>query len=263
MDYWHLCKSTIDLVKATGRFIQQESRTFSKEAVQFKGRNDLVTYVDRKSEQRLMEGLQQLLPEAGFMAEEAHKEFQSDKNLNWIIDPLDGTLNFVHRIPTYSISVALMTGEEVKLGVVYEINRDECFYAYDGSNGAFLNDSPIRVSANNEMENALFATGFPYARPELVAFYTGILTELLTHTRGVRRIGSAAVDLCYTAAGRFDCFYEFNLQAWDVAAGSFILQQAGGSVCDFKGGEHFLFGGEIIGGNPPICQAFYQRFQGR
>ena len=261
MDYQSLCHKVIEVVKEAGAYIQSESKEFNRNKdVGYKGRNDLVTYVDKASEEKLISSLQALLPESGVMAEEDHQDFQHDKNLNWIIDPLDGTLNFVHQIPCYCVSVALTEGEEVKLGVVYELNQDECFYAYKGG-GAYLNDDPIRVSNTTAMEDALFATGFPFMEPEIVKFYTGILNHLLANTRGVRRIGSAAVDLCYTAMGRFDGYYEFNLKAWDVAAGALIVTEAGGDVFDFRGGENYLFDGEIIAGNPAISNAFYQLFK--
>ncbi len=253
MDYSKICDDTIQLVKAVGKFIKSESQVFTREDVKFKGRNDLVTYVDKESERRLIDGLHQILPEAGFMAEEDHQDFEDNKTLNWIIDPLDGTLNFVHQIPVYSISVALMDRDKVRLGVVYELNLEECYHAFDGSD-AYLNGNVISVSTNDQFENALFATGFPFTDQETVNFYTDILNHLLANTRGIRRIGSAAVDLCYTAAGRFDCYYEFNLKAWDVAAGAFILQKAGGDVYDFEGGNNYLFDGQILGGNPHISQ---------
>lgn len=262
MDYSQICNDTIQLAKLVGDFIKAEGRVFSRDDVKFKGRNDLVTYVDKESERQLIDGLHKILPEAGFMAEEDHQDFEDSNTLNWIIDPLDGTLNFVHQIPVYSISIALMDKDEVKLGVVYELNLEECYYAYDGGE-AYLNETKISVSPNNKFEYALFATGFPFTDQATVDFYTDILNHLLANTRGIRRIGSASVDLCYTAAGRFDCYYEFNLKPWDVAAGSYILQKAGGTVYDFKGGENYLFGGQILGGTPSISQDLLALFQAK
>ncbi len=262
MDYFQLCQDTIRAIERVAKFIQSESQNFSRDFVGFKGRNDLVTYVDKESEKKLIESLAPLVPEAGFMAEEDHQQFNEEKSTNWIIDPLDGTLNFVHQIPFYCISVAFMEEGETKVGVVYELNNDDCFYSYEGGN-AYLNGEPIRVSENTHFEYALFATGFPFTDRSNVAFFTRILDDLLAQTRGVRRIGSAALDLCYTAAGRFDCYYEYNLKAWDVAAGALILKNAGGEVFDFKGGGNYLFGGEIIGGNPSISQTFLALFQNK
>ena len=261
MDHKELTDKIIQIVKHTAGFIREEAERFDRQAdIGFKGRNDLVTYVDRQSEEELIRGLIGILPEAGVMAEEEHQEFQQDKKLNWIIDPLDGTLNFVHQLPCYCISVGLMEGNTVKAGVVYEINQDECFYAFEGG-GAFLNGEKIHVSTTEALKDALFATGFPFTDPEVVRTYTAILNHLLAQSRGVRRIGSAAADLCYTAAGRFDGYYEFNLKPWDVVAGSLIVKEAGGEVIDFKGGNDYIFGGEIIAGNPSISKQFLDFFQ--
>jgi myo-inositol-1(or 4)-monophosphatase len=243
-------------VKTTALFIQEEAQKFSRQDVGYKGWNDLVTYVDQQSETKLVSALNEILPEAGILAEEAHTELETDKAYHWIIDPLDGTLNFVHRLPMYAISVALWEPQEgLTLGVVYEPNLDECFHAIRGQ-GAFLNDEPINASPTEALENALFATGFPFIDASTVAHYTKVLNHLLTNSQGVRRFGSAAMDLCYTAAGRFDAYYEYGLKPWDVAAGALIVQEAGGRVCDFKGEEDYLFGKEILAGNPALCKTF-------
>ncbi len=252
--------AVISAVKNTGKFIQEEAKHFSKQDVDYKGWNDLVTYVDQQSEAKLVEALRGILPEAGILAEEAHTELETGKDYQWIIDPLDGTLNFVHRLPMYAISVALMKDRELQLGVVYEPNLDECFHAVKGA-GAYLNNEPIKVSPTETLENALFATGFPIIDPTTVAHYTRILNHLLTHSRGVRRFGSAAMDLCYTATGRFDAYYEYGLKPWDVAAGALIMEEAGGQVTDFQGGANYLFGKEIVAGNPELCKTFLSLHQ--
>lgn len=260
MDYYQVCEEAKAVVKSVGEFIKTESQAFTRDKAAFKGFNDLVTYVDHESERRLVENLQPIVPEAGFLGEEDHHELTGAKDIYWIIDPLDGTLNFVHQIPVYSISVALMVNDSVRVGIVYEINQDECFYAFEGGQ-AYCNQEVITASDNAVFENALFATGFPFTDLETVEFYTDLMKDLLTQTRGIRRIGSAAVDLCYTAAGRFDCYYEFNLKPWDVAAGAYILQKAKGEVFDFSGGDNYLFGGEIIAGTPAISNAFLALIQ--
>lgn len=249
------CRAVKDAVRDTAYFIQGERKRFSQQDVGYKGWNDLVTYVDQQSEAKLVSALNEILPEAGVLAEEAHTELETDKAYNWIIDPLDGTLNFVHRLPMYAVSVALRRGSTMELGVVYEPNSDECFYAVRGQ-GAYLNGEPLHISETNEVANALFATGFPTPEHEAIAPYTRILNYLLTQSRGVRRFGSAAMDLCYTAAGRFDAYYEYGLKPWDVAAGALIVQEAGGTVSDFSGGDDYLFGREIVAGNSPIREAF-------
>ncbi len=242
-----LLQDLIVLVKETGEFIRQESRKFDESKIEYKGKNDLVSYVDKEAEIRLVKGLSEILPGSGFIAEEGTSTRRSDI-YNWIIDPLDGTTNFTHGIPVYAVSVALMKRGQLALGVVYEINRDECFHAIKGG-GAFLNHSPIQVSKTKTLEKALLATGFPYYNFEQMRQYLTIINAFMQTTHGLRRMGSAAVDLVYTACGRFEGFFEYNLNAWDVAAGALIVQEAGGVVTDFKGGEDFIFGRQIVAGN--------------
>lgn len=263
MEYQSLCEETITAVKEAGRFIQGESKKLQDADVGLKGKNDLVTRVDVAAEQLLVDRLQRILPEAGILAEEEHQVYNKEKTYNWVIDPLDGTLNFVQQIPVYSVSVALLQGEKVKLGVVLELNLDECFYAFEGG-GAWLHDKQLGVGQKEDIGNAVFATGFPVDRDERAEFYVDLLKAVLKKTRGIRRIGSAAVDLCYTAAGRFDGYYEFDLKPWDVAAGSLIVREAGGEVSDLSGSYDYIFGGEITAGNKPIINQFlnfYNQFQ--
>lgn len=242
-----LVQDVILLVKETGDFIRQEAQNFDKSKIEYKGKNDMVSYVDKEAEKRLVKGLAEILPGSGFIAEEGTSSKRSD-SYNWIIDPLDGTTNFTHGLPIYCISVALMKRNELALGVVYELNRDECFHAAKGA-GAYLNHMPIKVSEVKTLENALLATGFPYYDFEQMNKYLKILNDFMQNTHGLRRMGSAAIDLVYTACGRFEGFFEYNLNAWDVAAGALIVQEAGGKVTDFKGGNDFLFGREIVAGN--------------
>ena len=235
------------LVSKVGGFIQTESRTFDKSAIQLKGLNDLVSYVDKTAESMLVEGLSDLVPEAGFITEEGTAT-HSNEAYKWIIDPLDGTTNFVHGLPIYGISVALSYHDDIVLGIVYELNRDECFYALADGN-AYCNDQVIKVSSTNHLGDALLATGFPYHSFQSINKYLAILDSFMQSTHGLRRLGSAAVDLAYVACGRFDGFFEYNLHPWDVAAGAFIVQRAGGMVTDFKGQGDFVFGKEIVAGN--------------
>ena len=236
-----------NLVSEVGHFIQTESRSFDKSAVQLKGLNDLVSYVDKTAENMLVSGLSDLLPGSGFITEEGTATHR-DEAFKWIIDPLDGTTNFVHGLPVYSISVALCHEKDVVLGLVYELNRDECFYA-SADSPAYCNDQVIKVSGTPELGGALLATGFPYHNFQSIEKYLAMLDSFMQSTHGVRRLGSAAVDLVYVACGRFEGFFEYNLNPWDVAAGAFIVQRAGGIVTDFKGGDDFIFGGEIVAGN--------------
>ncbi|MCB0571265.1 MAG: inositol monophosphatase, partial [Phaeodactylibacter sp.] len=171
--------------------------------------------------------------------------------------PLDGTTNFLFQIPVFSISVALQQEGRSVLGIVYEINRQECFYAWLGG-GAFLNGRPIRVSSRAPLEKTLLATGFPYYDYRRMAPFFKVLEHFMRHTRGIRRLGSAAVDLAYVACGRYDGFFEYSLNPWDVAAGAFIVQEAGGVVSDFNGGGNYLNGGEIIAANAAVAADMQQ-----
>lgn len=234
----------IQLIKEVGQFISEERKNFSTESVELKSFNNLVSYVDKEAEIKLINGLRGLVPDAGFLAEEGTTSDVTGE-WQWIIDPLDGTTNFVHNIPAYAISVALAFQEQIYFAVVYEINRKECFHAIRGK-GAFLNSDPIKVSPAKRLEESLIATGFPYHDFGRTETYLEILHELMKNTQGVRRIGSAAVDLAYTACGRFEGFFEFNLSPWDVAAGALLVEEAGGFVSDFSGGKNFIFGKEII-----------------
>lgn len=242
-----LCLDVCTLTKKVGVFIKNERNKFSIDRIEIKGKNDFVSYVDKTSEKQLIEGLSVLLPEAGFIAEEGTST-KKGETYNWIIDPLDGTTNFIHGIPCYAISIALMRNSKIVLGVVYEINLDECFYAWEGSK-AYLNEKEICVSKTSKLADSLLATGFPYYDYGRQDEYMDLLKHFTKHTRGIRRLGSAATDLAYVACGRFDGFYEYSLQPWDVAAGVFIVQQAGGKVTDFKGGDDYIFGKEIVAGN--------------
>lgn len=251
-----LCQDVYTLARQVGVFIRNERGKFSADRIEIKGKNDFVSYVDKTSEQKIIEGLSVLLPESGFIAEEGTSS-KKGINYNWIIDPLDGTTNFIHGIPCFAISIALMHNNKLVLGVIYEINMDECFYAWEGGK-AYLNEKEISVSNTKILADSLIATGFPYYNYERQKEYMDLLQHFMKHTRGLRRLGSAATDLAYVACGRFDGFYEYSLQPWDVAAGAFIVQQAGGRVTDFKGGDDYIFGQEIVAGN----NAFFDEFLG-
>ena len=250
MNYDILCKETIDICKTTGKFIREQLNQIKETDIEQKGRHDFVSYVDKTAEKMIVKALHQILPEAGFIAEEGTSTTRGDR-YNWVIDPLDGTTNFLHGLPCFSISVALVDHDEPVIGVVYEINLDECFYATKGG-GAFLNGKPIRVSTQKNMEKALIATGFPYSDYSLLTKYMIIFEHLIRTSSGVRRLGSAAADLAYVACGRFEFFYEYSLHHWDVAAGILLVTEAGGVVTDFAGGKKHLFGQEVLASNANI-----------
>ncbi|MDO7743464.1 MAG: inositol monophosphatase [Pedobacter sp.] len=247
MNYELLCDQVIAITRLTGNFIRKESMRFNADSIEFKGLNDLVSYVDKTAEAQLVDNLSQLLPDAGFITEEDTPN-SIGKTYTWIIDPLDGTTNFIHGVPTYSISIALYEEGKPVLGVVYEINRAEMFYSYKDA-PAYLNSKEIRVSKRTTLADSLLATGFPYYQFEKQPQYMLLLAELMQKTHGLRRIGSAAVDLAYVACGRFDAFFEYNLNSYDVAGGAFIVQQAGGKVMNFDGGDEFIDQREMLATN--------------
>lgn len=247
MDYKDLCEKTIEVVRSVGETIRDERKKLVLSSIESKGLHNYVTHVDKLAEEQLVSGLEQILPEAGFIAEEGTSTKKGDE-FQWIIDPIDGTTNFIHGIPAYSISIALLKGSELVLGVVYEINADEMFYAWKGSK-AYLNGIEISVSQETDMHRSLVATGFPYSEYEGVDQYLKILKDFMQETSGVRRLGSAAVDLVYVACGRFESFFEYGLNPWDVAGGAFIVEQAGGEVSDWNGGNKHVFGATILASN--------------
>jgi myo-inositol-1(or 4)-monophosphatase len=248
-----LLPSVIETAKQAGAFIRKERSGFNYERVEIKGLNDLVSYVDKGSEEIIVKALQNILPSAGFIVEENTRS--EKREYNWIVDPLDGTTNFVHGIPCYAVSIGLEHQGEIILGVVYEVNRDECFSAVK-EGGAFLNGEPIRVSSRKSLSESLVATGFPIYNFSRLDQYLEVLKYFMQHTHGLRRIGAAAADLCYLACGRVDAFFEYNLNSWDVAAGALIVTEAGGTVNDFSGGKNWLFGKEIACTNGLLKEEF-------
>lgn len=250
-----ISNQSIEIVKKAGEFIQQQLNNFNDSHIEIKGLNQLVSFVDIETEKFLVKELGKLIPNSSFITEEKTVEENKNAEYCWIIDPLDGTTNFLHKLPVYSISVALMHQNILQIGIVYEINRNEIFNAIL-NNGAYLNNNPIQISQNKDLSQSLIATGFPYYDFEKMDAYLNILRELMKSTHGLRRMGSAAVDLAYTAAGRFEGFFEYSLAPWDVAAGILIAQEAGAKVYDFNGGSNYLFGKEIIACSPSIEKEF-------
>lgn len=242
-----ITKQVCNLSRAVGIFILDELNKVKKADILSKGNHDFVTYVDKTAEKMIIKELSKIIPEAGFIAEES-PELLTKKDFNWIIDPLDGTTNFIHNVPLFAISIALQYQDQIISGVVYEVNQRECFYSWKDAK-VFLNDKVVSVSNTDNLDQALLATGFPYYDYSKLDEYLKLFKYFMQNTRGVRRLGSAAVDLAYTACGRFDGFYEYGLSPWDVAAGSFLIQQAGGHITDFSNKDNYLFGKEIIASN--------------
>lgn len=237
------------VVHKAAAFIKQETIGFDHTRVQYKGLNDLVSYVDKTAEEILTNGLAAINPTFGFLTEEGTVEQAASTSAKpfWIIDPLDGTTNFVHGLPVFAVSVALYHAGELLVGIVHEVNHAEHFLAWSGG-GATCNGKPIMAGSQPELGRSLLATGFPYNNFEGVASYLEILRILMERSHGLRRMGSASVDLAYVAMGRFQGFFEYNLKPWDVAAGALLVKEAGGTVTDFSGGNQYLFGGQIVAG---------------
>lgn len=259
MELNKIISQVTEVAKEAGDFIRQERKTFDPARIEYKGLNDLVSYVDKTAENKIVAGLEKIFPEAGFITEEKTTT-KVGEHYNWIIDPLDGTTNFIHGLPVYSVSIGLQKGEELILGVVYEINQDECFYAHSDS-PAYLNGKEIRVSNKPTIADSLLATGFPYYDFQKSPAYMSLLTDLMHNCHGLRRLGSAAVDLAYTACGRFEGYYEYNLNAWDVAGGIVIVKQAGGQVVNFKGGNEVLNTRELLATNGNITAEMLEYIQ--
>lgn len=237
------------IIHNAGKFILEESKRFDKSNIQHKNTYDLVSYVDIQTEKYLTEHLSNLFPAAGFLAEENHQH--SEKEWLWIIDPLDGTTNFTRQLPAFAISVALAYQNQIQLGIVYNIPTNELFFAIKNQ-GAFLNNQKIFVANNPTLASSLIATGFSVSRFDKVHTHLSIVEHIITHSLGIRRIGAAAVDLCYVACGRLDGFFEWYLHPWDVAAGAIIAKEAGAVVSDFSGKDNYLYGKEIIAAQPNI-----------
>lgn len=248
----NIIKEACKQVILTGEYIQEQSKHIHTITIEEKDLNSLVSYVDKTAEIQLVEALQKITPHCGFITEEQTTIIQN-KEIEWIIDPLDGTTNFLYGIPAFAISIGLRINEELVGGIVYEINKQELFFA-SKNNGAFLNNNLIRVSKRKTLAESLLATGFPYYDFSGINGYIEVLKALMKGSRGLRRIGSAAIDLAYVACGRFDGFFEYSLNPWDVAGGAIIIQEAGGKVTDFSGGNQYLFGKEIIASNTIIHQ---------
>jgi myo-inositol-1(or 4)-monophosphatase len=251
-----LCSQVQELARKVGRFISDEGLKFTSEDIIHKGRADMVTYVDKTAEAQIVSALRELLPGSGFIAEEGTAHDNGEK-YRWVIDPLDGTTNYIHGISPFCVSIALMEDQKIIMGVIYEINLKEMFYAWEGSK-AYLDGREIQVSKAAGTADSLIATGFPYYDFSKLDKYLEAMSFFMRNSHGIRRLGSAAADLAYVAAGRFEGFYEHALHPWDVAAGIIIIKQAGGKVCDFKGGENYLFGGEMIACNANYFDEFYK-----
>ncbi len=243
---------TIRAARNAGKLILRYYDRIDTLTITEKQHNDYVTEVDLMAEQEIISTLKKTYPDHAFLGEESGAHGSSDSV--WVIDPLDGTTNFLHGFPQFSVSIAFRHNGRLEHGVVYDPLAQEMFTASRGS-GAQLNERRIRVSNRKHLDGALLGTGFPFRKHKLLKPYLGILHDVLLNTAGARRAGSAALDLAYVAAGRLDGFWEMGLNEWDMAAGALIIQEAGGLVSDFAGGDQFLEHGDIACGTPSIHSA--------
>lgn len=256
LDYRKLAEDVCGVAVETGKYIAAQREGFSFDKVEFKGAQNMVSYVDKSAEKMIVERLRELLPEAGFITEEGTAGCEGE-SFKWIIDPLDGTTNFIHGLPPYCVSIGLVEGDEIVVGVVYEITLGELFHAWKGSD-AYLNGRKITASDTTRLENALIAIGFSYSTIKEIDVFLDEIAYFQKNTNGIRRLGSATADLVYVACGRFDAFEQVNLSPWDVAAGALIARRAGAVVTDHKGGDDYLFGRSIVAAAPGIYGEFIE-----
>ncbi|UCV06628.1 inositol monophosphatase family protein [Dechloromonas denitrificans] len=244
----------IKAARRAGQIINRASNDLDLLKVSTKQPNDFVTEVDKAAEAAIIETLQEAYPAYGILAEESGEtagKGSGDSEYQWIIDPLDGTTNFIHGMPQYAVSIALSKGGLIEQAVVFDPNRNELFTASKGG-GAFLNERRIRVSRRIKLQGSLIGTGFPYRMFDKIDTYLAIFKELSQKTAGQRRPGAASLDLAYVACGRFDGFWEFGLSPWDMAAGVLLISEAGGLVSDLRGEANYLETGNLIAGTPKV-----------
>lgn len=258
LDLEKLCAEVNLVAREAGNFILSQQKKLVSTQVEVKGLNDFVTYVDKQSEELIIQKLEHLLPNSDFLAEE-NTRGRSSADYTWIIDPLDGTTNFIHGLPCFCVSIGLVDqSNDLQLGVVLEINQDECFSSWK-EGGAYLNGKRIFTTGRNKLKDSLLVTGFPYTDFSKMDEYLQLFRYMMEHSHGLRRLGSAAADLAYVAAGRCEAFYEYSLKPWDVAAGALLVKEAGGIVTDFSGGDKFVFNQEIVASNAGIYRELMEK----
>lgn len=253
IDLQTITREVCKIAQEAGAFLRKERNAFDDSKVEKKHAHDYVSYVDKESERMIVEKLHVLLPEAGFIAEEGSGSLQSEEYC-WLVDPLDGTTNFIHDNAPYCVSIALRNRKDLLIGVVYEVCSDELFWTCQGL-PSYLNSQPIRVSDVSELTDAFIALGLPYNSDSYRPVAEHLLHTLYGRVGGLRVQGAAAIELCYVAAGRFDARIEAYLGPWDIAAGALILMNAGGQVTDFTGGDNFYSGYQVLATNGKLHEA--------
>jgi len=247
-----LLNTAIKAARRGGDLAARQLKRVAELKVESKGVNDFVTQVDLAAEEKIIESIREYYPDHAFLAEESGRSGDSDHL--WIIDPLDGTTNFIHGVPVFAVSIALRVKGRIEVGVVYDPNRQEIFSAIRGR-GALVDGHKIRVSGRRGLDGALIGTGFPYRSKDRVQAYVAMLADVLSQTAGVRRPGAASLDLAWLAAGRYDGFWEFGLNTWDIAAGSLLVREAGGLISELDGDGDYLESGNIVAGSPKVHEA--------
>ncbi|MFZ5557140.1 MAG: inositol monophosphatase family protein [Pseudomonadota bacterium] len=250
-----MLNTAVKAARRAGNVILRASQNLDVIQVSSKAENDFVSEVDRAAEQAIIEVLHRAYPEHAILAEESGDHGRSE--YQWIVDPLDGTTNFLHGMPQYAVSIALAHKGAVTQAVVFDPVRNDLYTASKGV-GAYLNDRRIRVSKRTRLEGALIGTGFPYSRMEHVDAYLRMLRAVMRDTAGVRRPGAASLDLCYVAAGYYDGFWEIGLSPWDIAAGTLLITEAGGLVGDLLGEAGYMQSGNVVAGNPRVFAQLLQ-----
>ena len=244
---------------SASRILLRHFDNLERLSVTAKQRNDFVSEADVQAEQEIIQTLRKTYPNHGILAEESGEQHGHD-DYQWVIDPLDGTTNFLHGIPHFAISIGFRHKNRLEAGLVYDPIRQEMFTASRGA-GAQTNDRRMRVSNIPQMENALLGTGFPFRHPQHQPAYLNFFGSLFGKCVEVRRAGAASLDLAYVASGRLDGYWEFGLKEWDIAAGALLVQEAGGLVSDFVGGNDFMKSGNIVAGNPKVFKALLQEMR--
>jgi myo-inositol-1(or 4)-monophosphatase len=239
--------------RAAGDVVLRYHNQIDLLTIENKAANDFVSEIDKVAESAIIDEIKKAFPQHSILAEESG-EILGDKENQWIIDPLDGTTNYLHGYPQYAISIALYENNIATHAVVYDPFKEELFYASKGE-GAYLNDERIRVTKTNGLENALIGTGFPFKYPQHLDCYLDTFKAIHLQTAGIRRAGSAALDLAYVAAGRMDGFWEIGLSSWDMAAGALLVKEAGGFIGDFSGRDQYLETGNVVAGNGEAYKA--------
>jgi len=250
----------IKAARRAAQLINRAALQIERLTIESKAHNDFVTEVDRAAEAVIIETIREVFPDDRILAEESGADGDADQVQEWIIDPLDGTTNFIHGLPQFAVSIAVRRNRQLEHAVVFDPSRNELFCATRGS-GAYLNERRIRVSRRDRLSDALIGTGFPFRQFQAIDAYLAIFKALTQKTAGIRRPGAASLDLCYVACGRYDGFWEFGLSPWDIAAGALIIQEAGGFVSDWNGEPHFLENGSVVAGNPKVYAALLAEIQ--